>query len=462
MNDLTELNDWMDRHHVAVVRTHGTNLDGTGIGKHLQRDKFLAYLPKGHGMGDMAMTMDHSGALHMMMWHHERQSNLGDIYLRPDLDTLIYDGTDPDLGHCICDLTHASGDPLELCPRSTLKKLVAEMADSGYHASCTFELEFYLFKESFEDLRAAKYRRLTPISALQQGGGIYSIRNAFQVKPFMKELISRMEWQGIQWESWNDEAGSGQVELNLCPLSPVQMADTVVRVKQMVYEVACDLGHAATFMANLGGTFGSGMHMHHSLSDEKGDSLFFDPDSEDNRTELMRAWTAGIVDTLPAAVSFLCPTVNSYRRFKQFAGVPTTQTWGEDNKSTALRLLSTSAKATRIEHRLAAADVNPYLALAVVFAGGLIGAEQNRHLIPEYTGLAWGMPASDRDLPSTIKAAAEATKNDTLLKNKLGESLVDYWAKTREAEWLAFHTQGADAASPEPTLWEYQRYFEIV
>ena len=462
MMDLAELNDWMDQHHIAVVRTHGTNLDGTGLGKHLKRDKFLSYLPNGHGMSDMAATMDHSGALHMTMWHHEREPNLGDIYLRPDLNTLIWDGTDPDLGHCIGDLTRADGQPLELCPRSLLKQLVQQMKESGYHAKCTFELEFYLFQESFQDLRASKYRQLTPISAMQKGSGIYNIRNAFQVKPFMKELTKRMEWQGIQWEGWNDEAGPGQVELNLSPLAPVQMADTVVRVKQMVYEVACDLGQAATFMANLGGTFGSGMHMHHSLSNEAGESLFYDPNSQDKRSELMKSWTAGIVDTLPGAVSFLCPTANSYRRFKQFAAVPMTQTWGEDNKSTALRLLSHSPSASRIEHRLAAADVNPYLALATVFAGGLAGVAENRALIPEYSGLAWGMPASDRDLPTTIKAAAEATKNDTLLKKFLGDSFVNYWVKTREAEWLAFHTEGADATSPDPTLWEYQRYFEIV
>jgi glutamine synthetase len=457
-----ELNDWMDRHHIAVVRTHATNLDGTGVGKHVNRAKFLAYLPNGHGMSDMAVAMDHAGSLHMTMWHPDREPNLGDVYLRPDLETLIYDGTDADLGHCIGDLTNAAGEPLELCPRSLLKSITKQMADQGYQAKCTFELEFYIFKESFDYLRAAKYRQLTPISAVQQGGGIYNLRNAFQVKPFMKELIKRMEWQGIVWESWNDEAGPGQVELNLVPLAPVKMADTVIRVKQMVYEVACDLGHAASFMANLGGLFGSGMHIHHSLENSEGDTLFFDADQPDKRSPLMRAWTAGIVETLPAAVSFMCPTVNSFRRFKQFAAVPMSQSWGEDNKSTAVRLLSHSPKASRIEHRLGAADLNPYLALAVIFAGGLAGVQNGLELSDEHTGLAWGLPSSDKDLPTTIKSAAERTKKDTLLKKVLGETLVDYWVKTREAEWLAFHTEGADAASVEPTLWEFQRYFEIV
>jgi glutamine synthetase len=215
-------------------------------------------------------------------------------------------------------------------------------------------------------------------------------------------------------------------------------------------------------MANLGGLFGSGMHIHHSINNDVGESLFFSEAEESHRSELMQQWTAGIVATLPAAVSFMCPTVNSFRRFQQFAAVPMTQTWGEDNKSTAIRLLSHSAKASRIEHRLGAADMNPYLALAVIFAGGLAGLEASLALKDEYTGLAWGMPASEKDLPITIKSAAERAKNDTLLKGLLGDTLVEYWVKTREAEWLAFHTEGADAASTEPTLWEFKRYFELV
>lgn len=460
--DHPELNDWMDQHHVAVVRTHATNMDGTGVGKHLQRNKFLSYLPKGHGIGDMAMAMDVAGSLHMTQWHPERAPNLGDIYLKPDLDTIIYDGTDPDLGHCIGDFTDADGNPLALCPRSTLKHLTGLMADQNLHATCTFELEFFLFEESFAELRASQYRKLTPVSAIQQGGGIYSIRNAYHVKPFMAEVIRRMEWQGIAWESWNDEAGAGQIELNLVPLPPVQMADTVVRVKQMIYEASLDLGHAATFMASLGEPFSSGMHCHHSLKDDSGKAVFYDANTDDKMSELMRHWTAGVVESLPAAVSFLCPTANAYRRFKQFSGAPMTKHWGHDNKSTALRVLTSNEAACRIEHRLASSDVNPYLALVAIFAGGLVGLKDELPLTKEYSGLAWGMPSSEADLPTDMKAAAELTKNDTLLSKILGESLVNYWAKSRELEWLAFHTEGADAQSTETSLWEYKRYFELV
>ncbi len=458
--NLEALTDWFDQHHITVVRTHATNLDGTGIGKHLSRAKFFSYLPKGHGVSDMAMAMDRTGSPHMTFWHPQRAPNLGDIYLRPDLSTLIYDGSDPDLGHCIADMTDADGNPMELCPRSQLKRLVADMAAENLHARCTFELEFFIFEESFAELRAAKYRNMTPVSAVQQGGSIYNIRNAFQVKPFMKELIRRMEWQGIQWEGWNDELGAGQVELNLVPLAPVAMADTVTRVKQMVYEVASDLGHAASFMPNLGAGASSGMHIHHSLQDEAGDSVFFDEAAEDQRSETMNFWLAGIVESLQGAVSLLCPSINSYRRFTGFNAVPMARNWGQDNKSTAIRVLSGSKSSTRIEHRLAASDVNPYLALATIFAGGLAGLRNRSQLEPEYRGLAWGLPPSEADLPITIKAAAQRTRSDTLLQATLGASFVDYWAKSRELEWLSFHTEGADGLAKAPTLWEFQRYFE--
>ncbi len=458
-----ELGDWLDQHHVEVIRTHATNLDGTGVGKHLHRDKFLNSLPKGHAISDMAVNMDHTGAPHMTSWHPQREANLGDIFLRPDLTTLIYDGPDPDLGHCIGDFTNAAGESLDLCPRSVLKKLVKQVDELGYEIKTTFELEFFLFQESFLELRHAKYRQMTPISAVQQGGGIYNIRNAYQVKPFMRELIKRMEWKGISWEGWNDEAGMGQVELNLTPLDPIKMADTVIRTKQMIYEVSVDLGMAATFMASFGSTFGSGMHIHHSLVNKNtGESAFFDGTAPDKRSQLMQHWTAGILATSRGAVSMLCPTVNSFRRMRQFAAVPLTATWGEDNKTTALRLISGTQNYSRIEHRVGAADLNPYLALAVIIAGGLAGLEAKLPLAEEFTQMAWGMPASKLDLPSTIMDAAEALKSDTLLNQVLGSSLIDYWAKTREAEWLAFHTEGADAASQQVTLWEYQRYFEMV
>ena len=457
-----ELFEWLDRHHVDIIRTHATTLDGPGVGKYLQRNKFFNSLPKGHAISDIALMMDINGFPHMTMWHPQREPVFGDIFLRPDIKTLISDGTDPDLGHIICDFTNAAGQPLDLCPRSSLRRVVNMIEDIGYGVKATLELEFFIFKDSYEDIRLSKYHKLTPVTANQKGG-IYNIRNAHLAKPFMKEVTKRLNWMGIKWEAWNDEAGVGQIELNLEPTDPIHAADNVVRTKQILYEVAVDLEMAVTFMAKPVPNFGSGMHAHHSLYNlESGEPAFYDEQQQHNRSQLMSSWLAGIVATLPGAVSYLCPTVNSFRRFSQYAAVPMTATWGEDNKSTAVRTISGSKHTARIEHRLAAGDANPYFVLATILAGGLAGLKH--HLSPpdEFRGLAWGLPASDIDLPITITQASKCLQADDLLKQVLGELSVDYWAKTREAEWLAFHTEGADATSSKVSYWEFERYFEMI
>ena len=176
----------------------------------------------------------------------------------------------------------------------------------------------------------------------------------------------------------------------------------------------------------------------------------------------MLNWLAGLCATMPGAMSYLCPTVNSYRRFTHYAAVPMTVTWGEENKSAALRTISRSENTCRIEHRVGAGDLNPYLALAAIIAGGISGVNHAITAPKEFKKLAWGLPPSDYDLPISISRAAKALRQDKLLREVLGADCVDYWAKTRDAEWLAFHTEGADSESNEVSLWEYKRYFELI
>lgn len=455
--DKAKLQDWLDRHHVGVVRTFATTLEGVVVGKHLHRDKFMKSLPEGHTISDMSLSMDLSGFPHMTFWHNQRASTFGDVHLKPDLTTLISDGIDPDLGHCICDFTDQAGNPLELCPRSTLKRLVGELGGLGYSMKATFELEFYLFHESFDDARRKGFRNLRPVST-SAAPIIYLARNAYRQAPFMKEVTRRLDWKGIKWEGWNTEAGTGQIELNLVPTDPVTAADQVQRVKQIIFEVAVDQGLSATFMAKPGDSYGSGMHIHHSL-EKDGKAAFY---LEGGRSPLVLEWIAGLLATLPAAVSFLCPTINSFRRLVDFSAVPTVALWGEENKSAAVRLISGSESAARVEYRLGASDLNPYLALAVIIAAGLTGVRQHLTPPPEFNRLGWGLPGTQERLPNTISKAAAALKADTLLAAALGRNFVDYWINTRENEWLAYHTEGSDPASKSVSDWELSRYFSLI
>jgi glutamine synthetase len=274
------------------------------------------------------------------------------------------------------------------------------------------------------------------------------------------EVLVRLAGLGVPVEGWHDEAAPGQFEFNLDPADPLTAADWVVRVKQVVREVAAEQGHIATFMAKASDEYGNGLHVHHSLALD-GVPVFHAPDTA-SYSDTARHWIGGIVATMPAAVSLLCPTMNSYRRMVGFAAAPTLASWAEDNKSAALRVLPRSAKGARIEHRVAGGDANPYLVLAAVLAGGVAGLEHAVEPPPELQVAGWGLPDGWPHLPDTITRAADAFAQDTLLHSVLGHQFCSFWLNTRRWEWLMFHTTGGDPQSVGVTQWELDRYFEMV
>jgi len=454
-----ELTAWLDEHRITTVRTEGASLDGLVLGKHLNRDKFERSLPLGPAVSDLVFAWDIGGTPQLGWWADFRQPALGDVHQRPDLSTIVESPNRPGMADVLVDHTMIDGTPLPICPRLVLRGVVDQLAARGITALGAFELEFMLFRESYEDARRAHYHGLTPMGTPLPVG--YTTHNAHYVAEFMDEVVRRIEGLGIPWEAWSDEAAPGQVELNFVPADALTAADRVFRAKQVVKEVAFDRGVSATFMAKPTGEFGSGMHIHHSLRRD-GEPMFFDAQSADHRSSDMRHWIGGLVATMPGAVSILAPTVNSYRRMVGFAAAPTTPTWGEENKSTALRVISRSEKLARIEHRVASADVNVYLALAVILAGGLAGLDGAIEPPAEHPGLAWGEPPGFAQLPSSISRAADELERDKLLADTLGSTFVDYWLHGRRWEWLMFHTGGGDEIATSVTDWELNRYFELV
>jgi glutamine synthetase len=142
--------------------------------------------------------------------------------------------------------------------------------------------------------------------------------------------------------------------------------------------------------------------------------------------------------------------------------VPTTPTWGEDNKGAAVRTITRAGTAARVEHRVAAADANPYLVLATAIAGGVAGLEERIDPPPAAAHLPWGLPEGYAKLPSSITAAAEALGADERLRKQLGDDFVDHWVESRKWEWLMFHSEGGDPDATAATAWELARYFEWV
>jgi glutamine synthetase len=450
---------WLDANSITSVRTEAPSLDGLVLGKHLSRAKFERSLPLGPAVSDLVFAWDLGGSPQLGWWADFRADVLGDIHQQPDLSTLVANPDRPGMASVLADHVSIDGTPLPVCPRVVLGNAVEQLATRGFEALTACELEFMVFSESYDVARRKRYRELTPIGTPNPVG--YTTHNAHYLTGFMDEVVRRLEGLAIPWEAWSDEASPGQVEVNFEPADPIATADRVLRTKQVIKEVAIDRSVSATFMAKPTTEYGNGMHIHHSLR-RNGQAAFFDGDAADRRSPTMRHWIGGLVATMPAAVSVLAPTVNSYRRMTGFAAAPTTPTWAEENKSTGLRVVSRSEKLARIEHRVAAADVNVYLALAAMLAGGIAGLDHALEPPPEHGGLAWGEPPDRARLPATISAAADELATDKLLVDVLGDAFIDYWLHTRRWEWLMFHTGGGDAQAQSVTQWELDRYFELV
>jgi glutamine synthetase len=436
-----------------VIRIEGTLLDGPLVGKHLSREKFERCLPEGVCLADFILAMDLGGTPQLGWWGDWRQKNLGDMYLRPDLTTEAPVLDAPGVTSYLGNFVHVDGTPLPVCPRSLLQRQEAALAALGYEAKCAFELEFFVVEESIQTAREQNFKSLTPLGG-PAGKMAYLTQRSPEFLPILRSATERLDAMNIPWEAFNDEAAPGQFELNLAPADPVTTADRTVRAKRALRDAAYEHGHAVTFMARPFPIYGSGLHLHLSLWRD-GAPAFASGD-------LLRHWIGGCLATAAGATSVYTPTINSFRRQVDFAAVPTTPTWGEENKGAAFRAITRSDSLARVEHRIASGDANPYLVLATVLAGGIAGLEERITPSEEVTYLPWGLPDGYPRLPSSITAAADALAADERLRKGLGDAFVDHWVESRKWEWLMFHTSGGDPAASSVTDWELQRYFEWV
>ncbi len=441
---------------IRTVRLQASNHDGLLLGKYLSAAKFGSVAEGGTMLADTAFGVDFSGDVAIGWDWGDWRGEVADIRVVPDLATLTADPALAGLASVLCDFVGLDGEPLPICPRGILKRMVARLAEHGLTARVAPEIEFSVFEEPIQQARAQGYRELTPLGG--ESRITYLLSRSQDQAEFMDAATRRLDALGIDWESWISETAGGQVEINLAPTDPLSCADGVARAKLALREVAADLGRTVTFMGLVDEHLGASMHVNLSLQ-RGAENALEAPDADGDGGRLMRRWIAGLLATMPGAMSFFSPNVNSYRRLVEIAGPPTTVTWGRDNKSAALRVVAHDPASTRIEHRVPAIDCNPYLALAAILAGGLIGIEDELEPPAPFQEMAWGLPtdAAPR-LPASITAAADALRADTRLGELLGREGVDYWLGTRRWEWIAFHRNGGDPDAVSD--FELRRYFE--
>ncbi|HET7388808.1 MAG TPA: glutamine synthetase family protein [Nocardioidaceae bacterium] len=373
------------------------------------------------------------------------EKGYGDMEFLLDEDTIRLLPQHPATAMVQCDLAWASGEPIQASPRAILRGQVQRAADAGFVALAGTELEFIVFDDSYESAWRAGYRDLTPAN---QYNVDYSIVGTSRVEPLLRDIRNSMYAAGMNVEGAKGECNLGQHEIGFLYDDVLTTADNHAVYKTAAKEIAALHGKSLTFMAKFNEREGNSCHIHLSLRGTDGSLVFWD-DRAQRRTPLYDQFVAGVLATMADFTLCYAPNVNSYKRFAAGSFAPTAIAWGEDNRTCAVRLVGRGASA-RMENRLPGGDVNPYLALAAMLAGGLHGIENELELEPELVGNAY---LSDRPrVPTTLRAAREAFTSSKVARQSLGEEVVDHYANMADVELQAYEAAVTD--------WELRRGFE--
>ncbi len=369
----------------------------------------------------------------------------GDMEFALDLDTLRPVPWLPATVMVQCDLTWLDDahSPVVQSPRQVLQAQVDRAAERGWTAFAGTELEFIVFDDTYEQAWDARYRDLTPSN---QYNVDYSLLGTTRVEPLLRDLRNHMFASGLTVESAKGECNLGQHEIAFRFDEVVRTADNHSVYKNGAKEIASLHGKALSFMAKFDEREGNSCHIHMSLRGNDGSVVFAD---DDGPTDLFRQFVAGVQTTLGDFTLLYAPNVNSYKRFQPGSFAPTAVAWGWDNRTCALRAVGHGA-GLRIENRLPGGDVNPYLGLAAMLAGGLYGIEHELELEDPLEGNAY---ESDKaHVPHTLLEAREAFAASPIAREVFGDQVVDHYLNYADVELKAFNAAVTD--------WELMRGFE--
>ncbi|MCB1340430.1 MAG: glutamine synthetase [Pseudooceanicola sp.] len=373
----------------------------------------------------------------------------GDYALKPDLSTLRpvpwLEGT----AMVLCDIVdHHSHEDIPHSPRAILKRQIARATALGLTPMMATELEFFLFKGSYDQNREEGYRNLKPFVPYNID---YNILGSTKDESIMRPIRNHLVAAGVPVENSKGEAEAGQEELNIRYAEALDCADNHSIAKQAIKEIAFQHGASATFLPKWHRSrVGSAAHIHLSLW--KGSSpLFFDKDDAHGMSPEMKSFCAGMIAYASDVTVLMAPYVNSYKRFMRGTFAPTRIGWSVDNRTAGFRLCGEGTKAVRMECRIPGSDMNPYLAQAALLAAGLKGLEDKLELSGPVTGEVYTdnkLP----DIPRTLEDATEALRGSAMLREAMGDAVVDHYVRAAEVEVEAFANTVTD--------WEIARGFE--
>jgi glutamine synthetase len=431
-----EARRFLDAHpEVQFVEILFTALSGVPRGKRLRRHELMPVYEYGRFLPGSVLVCDVTGQdceETGLVW----EDGDADRLARPAPGTLVKaPWLGDDVAQVITSMYELDGQPNDLDPRHVLRGVLDRFAADGLTPVVACELEYYLVDA-----------RRTPAGGVELAGasatgerpalhGVYGLRELEDQAPFLRELWTAADVQGVPLEGAISEYAPGQLELTLRHgPDALRAADEALMYKRIAKGVAVRHGAEATFMAKpFTGRAGSGLHLHVSVNNAAGENIFASEDPAG--TPALRHAIGGMKDLLAPSMAIFAPNANSYRRFRANSYAPVAPTWGVNNRTVSLRVPAGPARGRHIEHRVAGADANPYLALATMLAGVHHGISQGIDPGPPVVGDGYAAAAAmDLRLPANWFAAVDRFEASDTLRDYLGARFVTMFGKVKRIE----------------------------
>ncbi len=436
---------------IEYVKVAVSDIDGIFRGKYMKRDKFLSALEGGFGFCDVVLGWDSNDQL------YDQSSFTGWHTAYPDANVRIIPESArilPFEENTLLFLGEFSGAAEKICPRGVLRRVLARADAMGFTPQAACEFEFFMFRETPHSVRDKSYKNMKSITPGSFG---YSVLRNSVNSEFYHDFMDMCATMRFPIEGLHTETGPGVLEAALLYDEALESADRANLFKTFTKVMAQRNGMMATFMAKWSQDWpGQSGHIHVSFKDKKnGRAVFHDPDKPYNMSDTMRWFIAGQQALMPELLSMIACTVNSYSRLIPGFWAPTSATWGVENRTCALRVIHGSEKTQRVENRVAASDINPYIALAATIGAGLWGIENKIEPTDPVKGNAYEQSFPDSlSFPSTLYEAAGRLRHSRAAEDLFGSAFVEHYAQSREWEEREFRKAITD--------WEMERYFEII
>ena len=343
-----------------------------------------------------------------------------DLIVRPDLSTMVTLPWEPGVACCLSNLEPARADAPICDPRGAVARAAALVGELGFEPIVGPELEFFLVVRDPAAPNGVR-RHVDNLSM------VYTVGPLADPDGLVRRMTEMLEAIGLDVFAVNHEFMNSQYEINLRHSGALDAADRAFRLKSAVKDIAAQNGLHATFMGKpFNDQGGSGTHLHISLNRD-GANAFADPAGDQGVSTEMTHFTAGLIEHAPALMALLNPTVNAYRRLQPDSLAPTHANWGWDNRATFVRIPPERGAATRVELRVGDGAANPYLGIAAVLLAGADGVRRRLTPPPAVGGDAYRAEEDviGAQLPTSLEQALAALGADTVLREGLGEEIVE-------------------------------------